>query len=150
MPIHVEGHTAWKEVQAVGDFLMESQTHANFFREKLSSSGGDTDGGTKPTPEVHDEVVLQTGDSTVKPTVVARHRHEVTLSGEDVSMLKSGGNVTMTTSENNGHQHTITIKWHENKGYYIALCASTPMRTKAFISKCKDRHPAVMSKVANE
>lgn len=150
MPIHVEGHTAWKEIQAVGDFLMESKTHANFFREKLSASGGDTDGGTTPSPEVHDEVFLKTADSTVKPEIVARHHHEVTLSADDVSTLKSGGNVTMDTSENNGHQHKITIKWHKTRGYYIALCASTPTRSKPFMSKCRDRHPALLNRMENE
>jgi hypothetical protein len=145
MPIHVEGSTAWKEVQAVGDFLMESKTHARLFREKLSAE----DGGTTPDPDVSTEINLETGES--HSTLTTPHVHEVTLSNDEVSMLKSGGNVTKVTSERNAHQHTITIKWHKRKGtYYIALCASTPELTKTFQKKCKDRHPAILNVVANE
>ena len=149
MPIHVEGHTAWKEIQAVGDFLMESSTHARLFREKLSG-GGSTDGGATPTPEVNTDIKLRTGDSQVPPTTISPHHHEITLTSDEVSMLKSGGDVKMTTSLNNGHQHTITVKWHKKRGFYIALCESTPDITKAFSNKCKDRHPAILSEVANE
>jgi hypothetical protein len=149
MPIHVEGGTAWKEIQAVGDFLMQSNTHARLYREKLSGDGGNTDGGPTPTPEVNSDINLQTGESRAKPTVVTPHQHEVTLTPSEVSKLKAGGNVTKVTSENNGHQHTITIKYHKTRGFYIALCASTPEITRSFANKCKDRHPAVLNVVAN-
>ena len=148
MPIHVEGGTAWKEIQAVGDFLMESKTHARLFREKLSGDVGSTGVGTTPIPDENTEIDLETGES--RAGQVTPHTHEVTLDSDEVSMLKDGGNVTKVTSERNAHQHTITIKWHRTRGFYIALCASTPQITRSFANKCKDRHPAILNVVANE
>ena len=137
MPIHVEGSTAWKEIQAVGDFLMESNTHGSLFRELLTS---------KPLPEEHANIFLQTGESHKNAKGIASHHHDVSLTSSEVSKLKAGGNVTgKVTSEINGHQHTITIKWHKNQGFYIALCASTPEITRSFAYKCLDRHPAVLT-----
>ena len=144
MPIHVEGHTAWKEIQAVGDFLMESSKHARLFREKLSG------GGATSTPEVNTDIKLRTGNSQVSPTKISPHHHEITLTRAQVSKLKSGGYVKITTSQNNGHQHTITVKWHKKRGFYIALCASTPDITEPFSNKCQDKHPAILTKVANK
>jgi CTP synthase (UTP-ammonia lyase) len=146
MPIHVEGSTAWKEIQAVGDFLMESKKHAALFRDPLSGQ----DGGPTYPPEVNTDTGLRTRDSTVEPSVVARHRHEITLSKDEVSTIKSGGNVTVATSENNGHQHMITIKWHTQYGFYIALCAGTPEITQVFAAKCWDKHPSVLRVVPDQ
>ena len=138
MPIHVEGGTAWKEIQAVGDFLMQSNTHASLFREQLTRQGG----GATTSPEENANIYLQTGNSRKNPKGVASHHHDVMLTLREGYKLKSGGNVTKVTSEINGHQHTITIKWHKTRGFYIALCASTPGITARFANKCLDRHPA--------
>ncbi|CAB4026790.1 Hypothetical predicted protein [Paramuricea clavata] len=143
MPIHVEGSTAWKEIQAVGDFLMESKKHANLFRDPLSGQ----DGGQYP-PEVNTDTDLRTGSST-NLTKVGRHRHEVILDKDEVTIIKSGGNVTVVTTENSGHQHTVTIKWHKKKGFYMALCDSTEI-TRPFAVKCWDKHSARMAAVPNE
>ena len=148
MPIHVEGGTAWKEIQAVGDFLMESKTHARLFREKLSGNGGSTGGGRTPDPDKNTQTNLETGES--RAGQVTPHTHEVTLDNDEVRKLKAGGKVTKVTSERNGHQHTITIKWHRTRGFYIALCASTPKITGQFANKCKDMHPAILNVMANE
>jgi hypothetical protein len=144
MPIHVEGSTAWKEIQAVGDFLMESKKHAALFRDPLS---GQDDGLTYP-PEVNTDIDLRTGSSNL--ATFGRHHHEVMLDKDEVTMVKSGGNVTVVTTENNGHQHTVTIKWHQRKGFYMALCDSGPEITRPFAEKCWDEHSARMTEVANE
>ncbi|XP_028411763.1 uncharacterized protein LOC114534508 [Dendronephthya gigantea] len=142
MPIHAEGSTAWKEIQAVGDFVMQSGTHAHLFREKLAAQEGAT---AKYLPEENTDVVLRTG----KATLGGIHYHEVTLSAEQVSMLKTGGEVTMETSLFEDHQHTITIKWKKTKHFYMAWCDSTPEITKPFKAKCFDKHLAVMTVVQN-
>ena len=72
MPIHVEGATAWKEIQAVGDFLMESSTHARLFREKLAAQ---EDGNTKPSPEKNTNVVLRTGNSNSQKVLRLKSSH---------------------------------------------------------------------------
>ena len=141
MPIHVEGSTAWKEIQAVGDLLMESKKHQHLFRQKLSASN-DTGGTREKT-----YLVLQTGESSKK---TGNHHHDVILSKEQVEKIKAGGNVTTTTTENNGHQHEITIKWRTFRSrFYMALCASTPEKTKPWERKCKDLHSAWMDVVTD-
>ena len=139
MPIHVEGSTAWKEIQAVGDLLMESKKHQHLFRQKLSASDD-----TEETPE-KTNLVLRMRHS--KSNKVSRHYHDAILSAEQVEKIKAGGNTTVATTENNGHQHEITIKWNKYKGFYMALCASTPEKTRDFSWKCKDLHPALMDEV---
>lgn len=146
MPVHGEGSTTWKELEAVQDFLMESKTHARLFREKLATQGsgdGGTNGGGSNGGERNTDTRLATGRST--KSGIIPHVHEITLTQKEVELLKKGQRVNKTTSTTQGHQHDIAVAWFpKNKRFYMAFCASTPDKNKPFMKKCRDMHRAVM------
>lgn len=147
MPVHAEGSTTWKELEAVQDFLMESNTHARLFREKLATQS-DSNGGIAISPEVNTDTRLQTGLSS--KFGISPHTNEITLTAKELHQLKNGRNVDKVTNQVQGHQHVIKVSWNkENDVFYISWCDESKQKMKGFRNafrkyQCEDKHGSIM------
>ena len=143
-PIHAEGSSTWKELEATQDFLMQSNTHARLFREKLAAGAAG-----KAIPEKNTDTRFWTGSST-RPEIVPNHVHEVTMTTDEIAMLKSGKTVSKTTSTTEAHQHEITIGWNEKrKLFFITSCQGTPPNTGKY-RMCFDKHTIFLKEITNQ
>ena len=114
MPIHPEGSTTWKELQALQDIVMDWKTHGRLRREPLAKES---------STENNTDTRLLTGES--RSNKVIPHRHEIILTEEEVKYLKKyfKNSLTKYTSQVLGHQHELTIRWHRgSQQFYIASC----------------------------
>ena len=82
MPVHGEGSSVWKELEATKDLLMKSNTYGYMYREPLGSSG------VMPTEPPERPVTLKMEDATKTPP--GAHSHEVTLTPAEVKAAKGG------------------------------------------------------------
>ncbi len=143
-PIHAEGSTVWKELEATKDFLMQSNTHARLFREKLATGAAGVS-----TPEKNTDIRFLTGSSR-RPEIVPNHVHELILTAEEIALLKSGKIVSKTTSTTEAHQHEITIGWNATrKLFYIASCQGTPPNAGKY-RMCFDKHTIFLKEVPDQ
>ncbi|XP_032234276.2 uncharacterized protein LOC116616310 [Nematostella vectensis] len=137
MPVHGEGSAVWKELEAVKDLLLKSETYSYAFREPLG-------GGKKPTKPIQD-LVLQMTTSNLRS--VSPHEHEVKLEPHEVEFLRSGGTVTKTTSESAGHDHVVKVRWFRTPPRYVVVHCDG--KDKGWL-KCWDRHRARLVVMENE
>ena len=143
-PIHAEGSTVWKELEATKDFLMQSNTHARLFREKLASGTAGVS-----TPEKNTDTRFLTGSSR-RPEIVPNHVHELILTTEEIALLKSRKIVSKTTGTTEAHQHEITIGWNATrKLFYIASCQGTPPNAGKY-RMCFDKHTIFLKEVPDQ
>lgn len=140
-PIHAEGSTVWKEVEAIRDFLMQSNTHLRLFREKLATGVPE-----KSIAKKISDTRFLTGSSR-RPEIVPNHVHEVTLTIDEIAWLKSGGTVAKITSTTEAHQHEIEVGWEETrKLFYITSCRGTPPDAGKY-RMCFDKHTIFLKQI---
>ena len=77
MPIHGEGSSVWKELEATKDLLLKSKTNGYIFREPLSGSGGPIP--TEPNKPLRYQMM------SAKRTPPGAHTHDVIISPDEVS-----------------------------------------------------------------
>lgn len=77
MPIHGEGSSVWKELEAIKDLLMKSKTNAYIFRDEPLGSGSSSGGGQPPKVIKYD--MQQSKTNRTSP-----HTHEVVLTADEV------------------------------------------------------------------
>ena len=76
MPVHGEGSSVWKELEATKDLLLKSKTYGYIFREPLHS-------GPIPTEPPRKDIKLQI--TRARKTPPGPHEHELTLTANQVS-----------------------------------------------------------------
>ena len=132
MPVHGEGSSTWKELEATKDILTQSQTNGYLLKEPLDSSK------PLPTPPTHHPLTLKMIDA--KKTPPGPHSHEVTLTAKEVELAKMEGVVfRKTTTFRAGHEHTITFTWKEGpRASFWDLLSCDSYDTKA--TRCQDQH----------
>jgi len=121
MPIHGHGQAVWKELEALKDMVMNSQSFAHMFNERI-------DGGYRQN------AVFNMWPSTNR--TVTRHVHSLELTPEDMSMLMNSLPVTKTTSIEEGHSHTLELRSWKYKSlprFGIRKCDGR--------NNCWDGHP---------
>ena len=144
-PIHAEGSTVWKELEATKEFLMKSNTHSRLFREKLATGPA----GESATAEKKTDTRFFTGSSR-RPEIVPNHVHEVSLTIDEIASLKSGKTVSKTTGTTEAHQHEIVIGWDkERKLFYIASCQGTPPNSGKY-RMCFDKHTIFLKEAPDQ
>ena len=84
MPVHAEGSTVWKEVEALRDIVMDMGKYMKFFETRPPFAPVDPATlTTTPPPAIH--TVLQT--SVSEPGPWGEHQHTVLLSQQDFNRL---------------------------------------------------------------
>ena len=100
-PIHGEGSSVWKELNALSDIVMNPLSNGYLFRENpaLMSSGSDASNAT-------------IFNFILKAPTDGNHSHEVDLTADQFVKLYNGVEVTdVLTSMSAGHIHTLTLKF---------------------------------------
>ena len=128
MPVHGEGSSVWKELEATKDLLMKSKTYGYMYREPLRGSG------VVPTEPPDRPVTLKMEDATRTPP--GAHTHEITLTAFEVSQPKNKRKTfTKLTTPGAGHQHNILVAWRKNN-WVIRRCDEHDKGQ----FRCLDRH----------
>ena len=127
MPVHGEGSPVWKELSALRDYVMDPEGYA---RMKWNS-------------DIHSTDTLELKVKLSQSNKVAEHVHEVYLEDFEVKQAKGGVPVIKTTSVQNGHSHTLDIRWDaRNKWFIYNRCDSK--------RRCWDNHPRVIDVVTDD
>ena len=119
MPVHGEGNSVWKELNAIKDILMNQKAYGHMM----------WDGSGDPRNDSEWQMQVSKNNGLVKP-----HTHTIVLSPLEMSQLKGNHELEVWTSLDNGHQHKLKIRWnHKAKRIYYRLCSG--------LWYCKDKHP---------
>lgn len=128
MPVHGEGSSVWKELEATKDLLMNSKTYGYMYREQLVGSG------VVPTEPPERPLTLKMEDATKTPP--GAHSHEITLTPAEVKDAKEKRKVfEKMTTEGASHQHRIRVAWRNNN-WKILRCDNHDQGNY----RCKDQH----------
>jgi hypothetical protein len=88
MPVHGEGSSVWKELEAVKDLLLKSKKYGYIFEEQLQS-------GPRPTEPPRKDITFMVQFSTGNK--IASHTHEITVTADQVSdVLNQLKNIQIT------------------------------------------------------
>ena len=121
-PIHGEGSSVWKELNALRDIVMDMKKW-NYMTWSYNSMG---------LKMKQNETELSMGISRSRKTT--HHSHTAVLSAPEFSLLLGGQDVYTTTSLNNGHQHELRIRYdHKTKTIFYVQCDNK-------WSNCWDNH----------
>ena len=131
--IFAQGSTIWKELEALQQIVLKPKSNANYLYEKPSGSV------IEPvTGKVN--LTLQTSLSR-EPSRVSAHQHKIELTAEQVATLKSRQTVTVATTKDNGHSHTMVVYLTTNGDYVWRSCDNNPW--------CWDKHSSTLSVIEN-
>ena len=126
-PVHGEGSSVWKELNALKEMYMNDMKHMKWNKKHFEKAD-------------NQEVELVMGDSNSPNTT--QHTHSVFLSSTEASMVKGGREIVRLTSTANGHQHLLTIRYNSVKQHFwYSKCNGLP-------KQCWDQHSKVFKKVA--
>ena len=120
MPLHDDGNTIYKELEALKDIVLEPEKYAHMLR-----------GGS--ITKIDEGLTLKMGAS--KPMYGA-HEHFIDLTGDEVKRLYEGDSVTKESSEENQHSHVVKVKQFKKSNsifYRYLQCDGNKM--------CFDAHP---------
>ena len=123
MPLHDDGNTIYKELEALKDIVLEPEKYAHMLR-----------GGT--VTKIDEGLTLKLGSS--KPNEDGIHEHYVELTGDELERMYMGKGITKETSRENGHSHVLKIGQFKDKSdnsvfYKYLQCDDS--------SRCFDGHP---------
>ncbi|CAH1800445.1 unnamed protein product [Owenia fusiformis] len=128
-PVHGEGSAVWKELEAIKDILFNPQKYRHMY-----PSGGNV------VPPDDGDLSLQVAYTTSDPP--GAHSHIVTLTQQQAKDVRNGKSVVAFTSEDNSHQHQLTISYQANPPrYFIAKCDNR--------NTCWDKHAATLTPVSS-
>ena len=114
MPVHGEGSSTWKELNALRQLVMNKEEMKDLVWKEQKVSGG---------------ITLKTLPSTGQ----SRHTHQMSVSKEDYTKLKDGNFVTIVTEQVQGHNHVLKMRLLKEKFKYIKCDGA---------KSCFDGHPA--------
>ena len=137
MPVHGEGSSMWKELGALEDIVMMSQSNARMFREAHSAADIDEDG-----PGLSVVIKPLKLFMTMSQNAPTKHTHEIHLTAEQVEKLKNGEQVSTFSTTEVGHQHLVRLRFNNDMksatyGYLITECGNNAVTTGY---ACADRH----------
>jgi len=124
MPVHGEGSSVWKELNAIKEILMNPKAHEKMLWDANVDTSGDSEWQMSYSNK---------GTS---------HTHTITLSASELSQLQGGRELQVITSQAQSHEHSLKIRWDStNKRVFYSYCGAT--RT------CRDGHGRSFTSVDN-
>ncbi|CAH1779489.1 unnamed protein product [Owenia fusiformis] len=127
MPVHMEGNSIYKEVEALTDMVMEMKKYIGLYRSP--PVGGN---GTVP-PSTYTPITLQLQSATRE--TVGPHQHSVELSRSEVEDAMNGEFIDVVTTIMSGHDHELRIGYSEGE-WFLVQCDDK--------LHCWDGHPDVL------
>ena len=121
MPVHGEESSMWKELGALEDIVMMSQSNARMFRE-VHSMDVDDDGPDSSVVSKPLKLLM-----TLSQNAPTKHTHEIHLTTEQIEKLKNGKQVSVFSTTEVGHQHFVKLRFNSDMksatyGYLITKC----------------------------
>jgi len=113
-PVHGEGSSVWKELNALRDVVMDMSNQQSMLWNY------NTVGMKRSTNETEMKMSASSSSKTTE------HTHLVSLTTDQMSQCRGGRTITVTTSLANGHQHDLEIKYNSKQD-------------KFFYKKCDNR-----------
>ena len=100
MPIHGEGSSVWKELEALKDIVLDYNDNAGMYRNYMPQS-----------QDVEEEAVDTSshGMTLLLAAGRAQHSHTIHISQEQLATLREGSSIRVTTEVTNMHSHQLTI-----------------------------------------
>ena len=138
MPVHGQGSSVWKELEAVKDILLQSKTYGYIYPEPLDSSAPSPKEPTKPTTLQ----IRRAQSDTTGP-----HTHDLTIQPFQLEQLKKGRIMTVTSDSAAGHDHTVTIRWLKRLQKWLIISCD-PKDTKR--TRCWDKHDRFLDELVDE
>ncbi|XP_031572213.1 uncharacterized protein LOC116306319 [Actinia tenebrosa] len=135
MPVHGQGSAMWKELEAMKDVVLKSQSNGYILRQPLTA------GGPIPTEPPRKNIKFQVMTALKRP-IPGPHEHELILTADQIDFIKDGGTQTVTTTTAASHEHTVSVKAYKDSKkqkwvFYIKKCDAKDFRWKM----CWDEHP---------
>lgn len=113
MPIHGHGTPVWKELEALKDVTLNSQSFAHMFTEPLDK-------------QCRKSMIFFTDQS--RNSTVAEHVHSFELTPEEIAIMKNKMPVYKFTSSAEGHNHILGLR--------IRKAQANPETGVLYISEC--------------
>ncbi|CAH1779556.1 unnamed protein product, partial [Owenia fusiformis] len=104
MPIHAEGSTIYKNLEALTDIVMDLQDNMELLRKPLINE-----------PSTHPKYEGITLGLTTATKNIGPHVHSVELTAKDVEDTMNGKRIIKDTSEAAGHTHRLKIVYKGGK-----------------------------------
>ena len=138
MAVHGHGSSVWKELEAAKDILLQSKTYGYMCREALSGSG--------PLPTEPSKKPMKFVTQDAKRTPPGAHKHEISLTADEVEMAMGGAQITKTTETAAGHEHVLKIRYIKRKSplWRIEGCDGKMEDGK---DRCWDRHGKFLNEI---
>lgn len=134
MPLHEEGSSVWKELDALKDIVLNPNKYQQMMYEDRKCSNQcptTTKSPVTKEPQEAPEKILLPVLSKLNVTAMfvtqesspawGRHEHHFTLSVDQVQELEKGNLAQVITEEANGHSHDLTLYKIGNK-YMMGHC----------------------------
>ncbi|XP_060067958.1 uncharacterized protein LOC132548153 [Ylistrum balloti] len=130
-PVHMEGSAAGKGLAAVVEMINHMSKYSSYFAEPPTA----TSAAHASLPDGHFVTEYTHQDPP------GFHRHEMYISHEEMSSLAAGNIVSVFTSTDQSHEHTIDMGYNKTSGeYYIQACDGQP--------RCWDGHGSHIIKLS--
>ena len=134
MPVHAEGSTIWKEMEALRDIVMDMSKYLKFFETRPPFGSGSDAAPTVP-PVIH--TVLHTSLST--STLFPKHEHTISLIQRNYNILtRKKKTLSFLTSKAGGHTHTVFVAYDsKTQKFLIKKCDGRAL--------CPDGHNSTLT-----
>ncbi|XP_071093262.1 uncharacterized protein [Haliotis cracherodii] len=135
LPVHGEGMSVWKELDALKDIAMNVQKNAATF-EKNPIHVANATAMKIAQPSVH----FRVGPSDLAH---GNHTHTINLTFAQMESIGAGHTVSVKTSTNSGHSHNVDVFVRPGtSGFEIKSC-------DGHAGACSDGHPVHLTVIQN-
>lgn len=108
MPVFGEGSAVWKELEALQDIVLRPRTFRHMYYEDPFSGASVVNNRHNDNNIINDPgLVFVMGMS--QHSSVSQHFHVLMLTDDQRSLLAQGEFVRVTTSQANGHTHSLVL-----------------------------------------
>ena len=128
-PVHGEGSSVWKELNALREIVMNMEGYKNMLWSQNEMQVARGAGITE----------LQMGKSN--RAGISQHTHQIELSASELEQILGGREILKTSSLAIGHQHELNIRWSGKKFIY---------RKCDKLSRCYDKHTTELTKIGED
>lgn len=131
-PVHGEGSSVWKELEALKEVVLNPLSNRNMFTE---DPGGEA--------VVVEESSSDNTTFELRPSAVAygEHIHSLTITQIQLETLLGGGEVgPVTTNQAYSHTHSLTLSYDSMAGKFEYVKCDSNDRDE----RCWDKHPTTL------
>nr|KAI8729674.1 mucin-17 [Biomphalaria glabrata] len=161
-PVHAEGSSVWKELNALKDIVLKLASYERLLTEKIPRTpevkpiaSSPTTQRTSPKPVTSTSTALPKTPTTLTPkypiqqqltlmtTTIfqnppGEHYHTIEMTKDEQERLQKGEVVDFITSQDNAHSHAVKVQFYNGR-YHVTKCDSKAI-------PCWDGHTSCLMK----